>query len=330
MSILNLMPLGHLTKKDFKDKAVVRKAKSSAISGILGLLLFLGLVMLFFVSMRASWNGLTRWTVAIESPLSLVSYNPADGLLTVVPLPGTLELPVVEGYGLYRADKLVPLDKQERKNGSLLMGTLASSLGVPVSGWIETTKNSYVDGGNGSDRLSLLWGWLRGNLRFHMGVWDTLKWIFTVGGVRGSDIQMVDLSGKGFVMAETAPDGTVGMGLVTDQWDLWERKNLFDPAVEREGLSIAVVNGALKTGLATEATWAIEGVGGRVVVVRDGSGDVGGCTVGGKKDLAKSQTVELIRKILNCNWKEEDTESYRSDLVVTVGEDYNQFLHGKD
>lgn len=318
--------------KDFNPKAARlsshrQKTRKRIFAAFFLLLLLLIGSRLINILTAGVWDGKTRFTVVVRDPTELISFSPGSGQTTVVPLPETLRIELVRGYGTYQLGKIFALDTQEKKNGQLFVGGLSHSLGIPILSWVDRHGDKSPDPAWFSRRIPLLGRVIAGRLSSGLSWRDFLKWLWFVGG---SETQTIDLSSGGFVKAQTEPDGRVSLVLNQDRWDQWVRKSLFEETVDDERLTVVVVNSTDHQGLGGEVARQIENLGATVVRVKTEISTSDGCLVQSPKNLEKSQTLRFIKTIFSCRWEEKDTSAQRADIVVIVGEGYWRFVNSKE
>lgn len=317
------MPLkNRKTPKDFINSHPSRKKKIPVI-GLLRLIpgiTLLALVAFILLGIRDSrWDNQTRLNIISVNPPELISLDPPDNEINIIPLPQGFKLRLAYGYGDYRFDKVFALDKQEKKNGRLLSRSVENLFGLPVIGWIDRKHSDPVLPGF----RSLLLREMSSNLSF----FDLVRFVWFTTFTPASNVQTVDLSSNYLIKAQNNIDGSVDLVLVQDKWDQWVRKNIFDPAIDKESLTVTVVNDTNYQGLGNQVARQIENLGASVVRVITGSQSQDRCSVVGAKDNEKARTVAAVKHLFSCSWLEGDTSSQRADIVVNIGQDYWKSLN---
>lgn len=269
---------------------------------------------------KGAWDGKSRFTVVTTSPVSIVSYNPQDNSLWQIPVPDSLKVSADGGYGEYMVGKLMALDGQEKKKGQLFLHSVESHFGLPVTDIVGVKEDAFGNGFWFSGRLATFFQVLVGKISFYNGFWDSLVWAWRVGQIPGVDVHTVDLSESGLVTAETEADGSVVLNLSQERWDLWVRKNLFDPVVDAEGVTLAIVNTTDHNGLGSKVSRIVENLGTRVVQVKSGGEKVERCSLGGGEEFRQKETVKLLMGLFGCEWKVQETTTDRADVLMSLGE----------
>lgn len=310
--------------KDFSHTPLHRSGKLSlraALYLIFGTIFFLFFFFTLFGLRESLWNGRTRLTIVSVAPPGLISFDPQNTQITVIPFSQGFKLHLTLGYGDYQFDKVFDLDKQEKKNGKLLLSSIENVFGIPVVGWISQNSSGQILP-NFRDLLS-------GKLHSNLSLFDLVRFLWLVNMTARTNIQTADLSANYLIKAQNNIDGGVDLVLAQDKWDLWARNNLFDPAIDGEKITVTVINDTDHQGLGNQVARQIENLGASVVRVVNGRQAQEQCSILGRKDLGKSQTVSTIKHLFACRWTEGDSSSQRADIVVTIGKNYWRFLNQK-
>lgn len=318
-----------MVNRDFaQDKELSSRAKAKSPGRKRIILVYFGCLVtlisaaIVFIGTRGIvWDGKSRLTLVALGPISLISFNPADGSVTTVPLPESLSIPVVKGYGRYRVDKLSDLDTQEKSSGYLFTKSFEQFFGIPING---TASGPQLQGNWFVGRTKLVLGLVTGKVTMSLSFWDTARFVWLVGGTRESKLKVFDLANAEFIRGVTQPDGNVLLEMDKNLWDQWVRKNLYDPLVDREAISVSVVNATPHQGLGTQVARLVENMGARVIQVRNEESLQDQCTIKSGLVLDKTKTLLKLKEVLGCSFVTAETQDERAEVVVVLGEEYWQ------
>lgn len=293
--------------------------------------IFTLIILGFRLISQSKWNGKDRITFALatspdgtDGEVYLVSYLPAEQL-SVVALPSALQIEAVGGFGPWRVGSLYKLGELEGRGGALLSGTLAEFFGVGVDGWIVFSGKVEVSGETAKAALRpLLLKPVFGRGRTNLGLWDLLRLWSSIGSVRASSAEVVELSSIGVLHEEILPDGSKAYRTDPEWLDQLARRLLASPELSREGLAIAVLNATEHQRLGNRATRVVENMGGNVVSVSDFPTIEERSTIIVSNDsLRSSITVSELSKFFSVGKVSVgETMDRRADLLLVIGEEY--------
>src|SRR3989338_1324016 len=233
-------------------------------------------LMLFFRGTRDSqWDGKSRLTVISISPAGLISYEPQNREVLLISFPSNFMLSLTNGYGDYYFDRVFELDRQEKKQGRLVISSVENEFGIQVISWVNQKTPRQM--------IPSLADLVLGNVKSNFSTFDLVRFVWLINGAKKIDIRNVDLSAEDLIRAKDNVDGSVSLVLAGDRWDSWVRTNMFDKAIDEERLTITVINKTNRQGLGTKAARLFENLGAQVVRVVSGNEVIDGCIVRGEK-----------------------------------------------
>ncbi len=331
-----------------KEQRNKRRRKFSVLIKLILYLLLLGFILFAAFSFlnltkASSLNKDLRSTIILSSkPLLVLSFEPG-GDLTVVSIPEKTYLEVNRGFGSYRLGTVWELGAMEGLKGKLLAETVGEFLGVPVDGWIGPKNDSWSVSFNRENFLQKkneLTSWqnllkpqelLRSyqNLETNLNFVDLVRLWFSAKFTRFDKVKFVDLESGPALNTLTLADGTkvltASQKLVDDLLS-----GLFkEQKIVQEHLTVEILNGTEKAGLANRLARLITNLGGDVVSVTNSQEKISRCQIKGKSQALEGYTGQLLVKIYNCVKTPDQTEA-RADLQVTIGKDYWQKLFERD
>lgn len=311
-------------------------------------LVLLGLIFLVAFSLlkltkESSLNKDSRSTIILATkPILVLSFEP-QGDFTVISLPEKTYLEVNHGFGSYRLGAVWELGMMEGLKGKLLAETVQEFLGVPINGWIGPKNDSWLVSLNQENFLqgkNELTSWFKllkprelfrsyQNLETNLTFVDFIRLWFSAKFTRFDKIKFVDLESGPALTVLTLADGT--KALTADQklvdnllLDLFKEQKIV-----QEHLTLGILNGTERAGLANRLARLITNLGGDVVSVINGQEKISRCQIKGNGQALESYTGQLLAKIYDCEKITDQTEA-RADLQITIGENYWQKLFERD
>lgn len=305
---------------------------------LLGFIFFIAFSFLKLTK-ESSLNKDLRSTIILATkPILVLSFEP-QGDFTVISIPEKTYLEVNRGFGSYRLGAVWDLGVMEGLKGELLAETVQEFLGVPIDGWLGSKSDSWLISPKQENFLqekNELTSWSRllkpqellnsyRNLETNLTFVDLVRLWFSAKFTRFDKIKFVDLESGSALTTLTLADGTKVFaadqktvdGLLVDLFK--EQK------IVQEHLTLEILNGTEKAGLANRLARLITNLGGDVVSVTNSQEKIGRCQIKGKNQALESYTGQLLAKIYNCVKIANQTEA-RADLQVAIGQDYWQKL----
>ncbi len=249
-----------------------------------------------------TWDGQFNINLVVRSTeISLVSFSPKNGKITVVNIPDQTYLPVSGGYGNWQLGSVYDLGGVE-----VLKETLSQFFGLPVDG--------YVEGDLMGDIGKLP------SLKTDLTLLELLRLKLGLSGVRFDKIEKINLAEV--LDKQTLADGT--QVFVSDPVKLDAKlTGLVEPLITSEQQAIAIFNVTDHPGLAQKAARLVTNIGGEVIIVANGQDAFKTTTVVGKS----SKTLERLKAIFESKYGNIDSVSNssvssRAQINLFLGEDY--------
>lgn len=324
--------------KDTQSKTQIKKRNKLALTVLLFVvgLIFLSWINRFTQSLFTStvprnyhWSGQFNINLVLRSlGISVLSYNPKEGKITILNIPDETFLELPRGFGSWQIRAVYDLGQDP-----LLKDTLTSFLGVPIDGFLDL--GSMRNQKSAAQVVALIRenpfsGFtLLSYLRTDLTIWELINLKRGISAVRFDKIKERDLAEAGVLDKSSLSDGT--QIYIADPVKLDTIMSDFsDPAVLAEHKSIAVFNATDKSQLAQKWARLITNLGGNVIITTNAKKRVKNTQVFGEE----SQTLKRLRQIfdLDCqnnpkcdiiSASDEDLASSRAQINIFLGEDFD-------
>lgn len=259
--------------------------------------------------------------------------------LVAVQVPNYVEVSAPFGLGMVRLDNVFALSKTVTRGSvnekifgwQLEAATLSELFGVPLDGYIimgsgcdeEAVKCLSDVLGMGVFLKTLPFS-SNEDLSSNFSPVDLFGLSQKIGGIRSDRIKQVNIVAIGAAGSNDASGAHYRVNLAI--LDPFVQKNFADADIEDSRIAIEVVNGTKYPALANKMARYVTNLGGRVVSIGNfDRNDVQSSVIIG----AKNKINRKIARICNCDIVEQELTNHRGDVLVVVGEDYNQKLYGK-
>lgn len=257
------------------------------------------------------WDGTHHINIAIDNgDLEIWSIEPSKSQVFHLVIPQNMYLDV-PSYGLYRASSVGRLSLLEGKNGSLLAGGLSQTLAVPIDA-VLVRKEGREDSVSLTDNFGF-WQ-IKGRIT-NLTFFDLLRlWLFSLS-VKKEFIETVNLADLDAVSKEVLPDQTDRLRIDTNRFSKLAKKYFTDESLEKEGLTIEIVNGTSLEGTANSLALLLTNIGGTVINTSRGE------RRGQSEIFTKSQgyTASKIARMINGKIYQDLPKDSRADILVIMG-----------
>lgn len=259
------------------------------------------------------WDGTHHINIAIDNgDLEIWSIEPSKSQVFHLVIPQNMYLDV-PSYGLYRASAVAKLSLLERKDGSLLAGGLSQTLAVPIDA-VLVRKEGKENSVSLTDNFGF-WQ-IRGRVT-NLTVFDLLRlWFFSLS-VKKESIEIVNLADLDAVSKEVLPDQTDRLRIDASRFSKLAKKYFTDASLEKEGLTIEIINGTSQEGTANSLALLLTNIGGAVINTSRGE------KRGQSEIFTKSQgyTASKIARMINGKISQDLPKDSRADILVILGGD---------
>lgn len=327
--------------KDIQSKKKLQKKTKLAliVLGIAILLIIFGQLFRFTKSLFSPWedsaniqrsyiwNGDFNINLLIRaSTISLLSYNPIEGKLTIIDVPDKIYLQLPHDFGKWQIRAVYKLGGDK-----LLTETLTSFFAIPVDGFLDfgsATSNRSATEVVDRLRQSPISGLnLLTNLKSNLTLWELIRLKVSISSLRFDKIRKINLEKLGILDEEKLADGT--SVFTSDPVKLDSVLSDFaESNILKEHLSIAVFNATAKSQLAQKWTRLITNIGGNVIITSNSDKKIKNTQVIG----AASKTVTRLSEIFNLGCSnnpncdridpKDDYLASRAQVDLFLGEDY--------
>lgn len=248
------------------------------------LIFFIG-VFLFLLRRGGKWDGKRRINVVINTdPILVLSLEPLTRRAVLVTIPSEMILDVPFGYGQYPSDSVVRLGELDRKKGGglLLEKSIEKSLGIPVEGYfIHNGGQLQLGNFNATAKEEIKKDFFSyhgilfsfpvflnrlGNAETNMSPMDTFRLWNAIRQLRPDQIEIDDLNSGPYLESELLPDGRKVKNLEKDLFDAGMADKFQDEQVRSESVSLGIVNGTDKAGIAADMARVLKNMGANVLV----------------------------------------------------------------
>jgi hypothetical protein len=305
--------------------------KSSWRRGLLvvgAIILLLMSVKLISIFRNSLWDGTERINFVLSAKnTTLVSFEPFEKTLTFLEIPNNTLLEVTRGYGEYQLGAIERLGEIEKRN-NLLGETLQENLALPVNGFIQNFSSQENEVNSRNNLNNILSEGLIGKNQTNLSGWDIIRLWWQIRSVKEADVLIFNLEKRDLLIPKTLADKTKVFSLDAPIFDLKMQNLLPILALKKENFTFEIYNSTSFPGLADKSARILNNIGTRVVTTGNSETEINKCLLKGNKSLEKTKTVEIVRKLFNCDWQE-TSESGRADLSLIIGNDYFQKLQGK-
>lgn len=264
------------------------------------------------------WSGEFNINLAVKtSSISVLSYNPKEGKITILNIPDETFVMVPGGFGSWQLRAVYGLGK-----APLFKDALIALLGVPIDGFMDLGSDRTA-----ADFVKVLrqnpfsgLGYMA-SLKTDLTVWELLKLKMGINSARYDKIYEIDLGKKNILEKSKLPDGTDIFNADPVRIDS-VLSDFADPAIVGERKTIAVFNATDKPQLAQKWVRLITNLGGNVIITANADKRLKNTQVLGGESL----TLKRLRQIFGISGNIDPTEgglvSSRAQINVFLGEDY--------
>ncbi len=292
---------------------------------LLGFLVF-GFFKIFRSINRSLWDGRNQFNLVINSqPVMIVSLDYPEKKINILSVPDGTFVEAIHGYGPYRVESLYKLGEIKDQGGSLLSGSLQEYFGLNLDAYLTGEQYQPEEMKAKNFLLNQFFNALRGREKTNLTRWDLLRIWWQVKRIREDKLVLIDLSQTSASQEVSLPDSSQAMKIDPERLSRIISQFFIDEGLEKEDLTVAVLNKTEHFGLANNVSKIIGNIGGRVVQVTNLQGeknDNGKCEVESEKKYKNSYTVEKLNQIFNCQWSERQENDQRARILLLIGEDY--------
>ena len=298
---------------------------------------------------KSRWDGVGQYGILVVTnhpnqsakSLSLLIVRGKENTATLMPLPDTLLVETLRGYGLYKASSLFGLADLEKLPPSFVEQTLGFQFGVNVQDFIEVSPQLSQQSGQ-SMTPSALQHMFAQSLLFRLpsslSYADRYRlWKF-FGAMRKDQLGIIDVLSSSLVKPlDQHPKDERPKDEILYVPDFLKLDALIgslfaDPDVRKENKAIGVVNTTNETHLATRVARALNLMGYNVINIAQTPNALGKTRLDLEQEgLFPTKTVQALQDFFHFG-KEEVTVSrqhaleYRADIVLFLGTDIGELL----
>lgn len=260
----------------------------------------------------------------VGESVAVLGFEPGLKEITFLIIPKGTLIETVHGYGFYRVEKLLDLDRLDNWKGEVITGSLGELLGLPIDGYLIFDKDF-----DKANLLKALIEAIKNKNQTNLSRGDLLRLWWQIKKIRPNKITLIDFSQTSVCIKSNLADNSQVFKLDQAGIDQLLKMSFKDEKIIDADLTIFVLNGTSHLGLANRTLRMITNMGGQVVGVGDWKQEAKNCELRAKKAKVKIYTSQKLMKIFNCHWGGENLEGYRADIVLILGEDYWQKLNGR-
>ena len=310
------------------------------------LILVVAFAIAFGIVMRRSqWDGVGQYGILVVTnhpnqsakSLAILIVRGKENTATLMPLPDTLLVETLHGYGQYKASSLFGLAELEKLPPTFVGQTLGFQFGVSIQDFIEILHDSQSSSQSGpqSDQPmspSTLQQMLAKSLLFRLpsslSYSDRYKlWKF-FGSMRKDQLSVIDALSSSLVkpLDQHPKDELLYMPDFL-KLDAFVISVFADPDLRKEDQAIAVVNTTGETRLATRVARVLNLMGYDVVNIAQNPNTIEKTRLDVKqKELFSTKTVRALQAFFQLGTKEifvsqQHAIEYRADMVLFLGAD---------
>lgn len=264
------------------------------------------LAALYFFTKR---DGSRLTVLAIGDPMVVWSVDTKSNTFIKITIPADVQVDAVGGYGRYSLAALWKLGTIDKKNGTLVSGSLEEVLGISIPWYVDISGGRLLP-------------------RSNMPLPLLISWLGTMRSVKPDRTTAIAITPKTALEVQELPDATRIMVMDPARVDALLGTQFEDEAIRREHLSVTVYNTTDMPTLGARVGRMLNRVGVFVVRVGNDRPAIDRCMVSGEPKAVKSVTSRTIAAIFQCALVEKPSET--GDLDVRVGTRYQaRFLPAK-
>jgi hypothetical protein len=292
---------------------------------VMGFLIF-GFIKIFHSVNRSLWDGRNQLNLVINSqPVMIVSLDYPEKKINILSVPDGTFVEAIHGYGPYRVESLYKLGEIKSQGGYLLAGSLQEYFGLNLDGYLTGDQYQPEKMKIKNFLLNQFFNTSRGQRKTNLTRWDLLRIWWQVKKTREDKIIFIDLAQTSVSQEVDLPDGSQAMKIDPERLSRIINQFFIDEGLERDDLTVAVLNKTEHFGLANNASKIINNIGGRVIQVsnlQDKTAGNDNCEIKSEKKYKDSYTVKKLSQIFNCRWSESEENDQRAKIILLVGDDY--------
>lgn len=282
-----------------------------------------------------TWDSTFNINIVLEgSDIFLLSYNPQNKAVVLIPMPKNTYVDVAYGMGQWQLGSVFSLGETSSTSGAILTKrTISALFGVAVDGFVKL-KGSLSD--KKGDQLidALKKGPLNiflilSDLKSDLTLWELIRLKFALSEVRFDKVKILDLQKLDIMSVDKLPDKTAVYTIDNIKLD-GILESLVDITIRDEGLTISVLNGTSEPLLAQKAARILTNTGANVIVTSNTVKKFKRNYIYGKESKTLTRLVQIFNS--PCSEKEEcdkiepelkpETNFSRADINVILGEDF--------
>jgi hypothetical protein len=224
---------------------------------------------------RSLWDGQHQINFVVQAnDIAVFSYHVQDQVLNILTIPNKTHLVVAGGFGAYQISNIYKLGEIEKiGGGKLLSRSLQEFLAVPIDGYlIQTTDSSLqVSSGNlsKSGLASICFCVLSGSCKTNLTGWDLVRLLLAFNQLKTGQIKISNFQEEGVSKEKVLPDGSTIMSPDEVTIDNLSVELFSDKAALDEEITVSVLNGTFKGGLANNAGRLVKNLGAELINTTD-------------------------------------------------------------
>jgi len=309
----------------------IKKKKKRKWLGLIFFLILMGFLIFGFIKIfrsinRSLWDGKNQFNLVINSqPVMIVSLDCPEKKINILSVPDGTFVESIHGYGPYRVESLYKLGEMKDQGGYLLTGSLQEYFGLNLDGYLTGDQYQPEKIKIKNFLLNQSFNSLRGQGKTNLTRWDLLRIWWQVKKTREDKIIFIDLAQTSVSQKVDLADGSQAMKIDPERLSRIINQFFIDEGLEKEDLSVAVLNKTEHSGLANNASKIINNIGGRVVQInnlQDKTAGSSSCQIKSEKKYKETYTVKKLSQIFNCQWSESGEDDQRAEIILLVGDDY--------
>lgn len=268
-------------------------------------------------------------------PLLVGSFDTLDKKVIILAIPASTYVLIYGNYGWYPLGSAYELGQLEHppRGGLILLKTISELIGAPIDYYlksetpISTDENaiiSYKQKLSGVSGVFLVFRaptWIKNNLDTNLTLYQIYNLWWRLMLVRRSSIEYINI-GPDILEELLLADGSKGYALRSDQLDLISEKIFKDSRIQKESVSIEILNSTASNGLAASTQRLLENIGCSVVNTGNYKTPLDRSVLVVNNPLqANSYTAKRLANILNLETKEALLDDSTADLTIILGND---------
>ena len=276
-----------------------------------------------------TWEGKEQFNFLVGAEgerVLLISLDPESTNVLVFDLNPNVMIETVYGYGDYKIGSLLRLGRMEKLGSDLLQESVQHTFGMKMAD-VLPVSTATVQVINAAYIQRLAKPMLVSLLGRPLGISDVWRYISATSSLRDDQVTVISLHESRLAYSEPPSDESIELRLDQQRLDGFIQAQIHGTNYINEKIGVSIINTTSHPGLASSLSRISLNSGIDVISVGESQDTLAtSAVIYDKPETADSETVRLIRELLPGSTLTSKSEAIRADVVVLLGEDYNDYL----